>query len=166
MKYSLGISNFLEEISSLSNSIVFLYFFVLITEERLSYLSLLFFGTLHSNGNVFPFLLCFSLLFFSQLVVRPPQTAILVFCISFQVAHSKWAVSSDCCCNWDFPDSSVVKNLPAMQETQEMWVRSLGQENPPEEEMATHFSILAWKIPWTEEPGRLQSLGLQRGRYD
>ena len=50
---------------------------------RLSYLSLLFFGTLHSNGNIFPFLLCFSLLFISQLFVRPPQTTILPFCISF-----------------------------------------------------------------------------------
>ena len=50
---------------------------------RLSYLSLLFFGTLHSNGCIFPFLLCLSLLFFSQLFVRPPQTTILPFCISF-----------------------------------------------------------------------------------
>ena len=50
---------------------------------RLSYLSLLFFGTLHSNGYIFPFLLCFLLLFFSQLFVRPPQTVIFLFCISF-----------------------------------------------------------------------------------
>ena len=130
MKYSLGISNFLEEISSLSHSVVFLYFFALITVAaaakslqscqtlcdpidaapqsppslgfsrqeygsgaplpslidrwgRLSYLSWLFFGTLHSNGNIFPFLLCFSLPVFSQLFIRPPQTAILLFCISF-----------------------------------------------------------------------------------
>ena len=55
-----------------------------------------------------------------------------------------------------------VKNLPAMQETQETQVQSLGQENPLEEEMATHSSILAWSISWTEEPGRLQSKGLQR----
>ena len=48
-----------------------------------------------------------------------------------------------------------VKNLPAMQETQEMRVRSLGQEDPLEKGMATHFSILAWRIPWTEEPGKL-----------
>ena len=77
MKCSLGISNFLKEISSLSHSVVFLYFFVLITKEG----SLLFFGILHSNGYIFPFLLW--LLFFSQLFVRPPQTAILPFCISF-----------------------------------------------------------------------------------
>ena len=51
-----------------------------------------------------------------------------------------------------------VKKLPAMQET---WVRSLGQEDPLEEEMATHSIILAWRIPWTEEPGRLQSMGSQ-----
>ena len=49
-----------------------------------------------------------------------------------------------------------VKNLPAMQKTQEMWVRSLGLEDPLEEEMATHPSILAWEIPWTEEPGRVK----------
>ena len=53
----------------------------------------------------------------------------------------------------------TVKNLPAMQETQ---VRSLGQEAPIEEAMTTHSGVLAWKIPWTEEPGRLQSTGSQR----
>ena len=51
-----------------------------------------------------------------------------------------------------------VKNLPAMQET---WVRSLGREDSLEKEMATHPSILAWRIPWTEEPGGLQSMGSQ-----
>ena len=56
-----------------------------------------------------------------------------------------------------------VKNLPAMQE---MWVQSLGQEDPLEEEMATHSSILSWKIPWTEEPGRLQSKQSQRAAHD
>ena len=53
----------------------------------------------------------------------------------------------------------MVKNLPATQETQ---VQSLGQEDPLEEGMATHSSILAWRIPWTDEPGRLQSMGSQR----
>ena len=53
-----------------------------------------------------------------------------------------------------------------MQETQEMWVLSLGQEDPPEEGMATESSFLAWRIPWTEGPGRLQSIGLQRVRHD
>ena len=56
-----------------------------------------------------------------------------------------------------------VKFLPAMRETQ---VRSLGLEDPLEKEMATHSSILAWKIPWTEEPGGLQSLGSQRVGHD
>ena len=59
-----------------------------------------------------------------------------------------------------------VKNLPAVQETKEMRVWSLNLEDPLEEEMAAHSSILAWKIPWTEEPGRLQSMGLQRVRRD
>ena len=56
-----------------------------------------------------------------------------------------------------------VKKPPAMQETQ---VRSLGWEDPQEEEMATHSSILSWKISWTEEPGGLQSMGSQRVRHD
>ena len=57
----------------------------------------------------------------------------------------------------------VVKNQPASQEA---WVLSLGREDPLEKEMATHSSILAWRIPWTEKPGRLQSMGLQRVRHD
>ena len=56
-----------------------------------------------------------------------------------------------------------LKCLPPMRET---WVRSLGQEDPLEKEMATHSSILAWRIPWTEEPGRLQSTGSQRVGHD
>ena len=60
-----------------------------------------------------------------------------------------------------FPGGSVVRNLPAVQETQETWVRSLGQEDPVEEAMTTLSSILAGKISWTEEPGRLQFMGLQ-----
>ena len=55
--------------------------------------------------------------------------------------------------------AQTVKRLPAMWETQ---VQSLGREDPLEKEMAAHCSILAWKIPWTEEPGRLQSMGSQR----
>ena len=57
----------------------------------------------------------------------------------------------------------MVKHLPTMRET---WVRSLGQEDPLEKEMATHSSTLAWKIPWTEEHGRLQSMGSQRVGHD
>ena len=56
-----------------------------------------------------------------------------------------------------------LKHLLAMQET---WVLSLGQEDPLEKEMATHSSILAWRIPWTEEPGGLQSTGSQRVKHD
>ena len=57
----------------------------------------------------------------------------------------------------------MVKCLPATPET---WVLSLGREDAQEKEMATHSSILAWKIPWTEEPGRLQSMGSQRVELD
>ena len=59
--------------------------------------------------------------------------------------------------------SQSVKNLPAMQET---WVQSLDQEDPLEKVMATHSSVLAWRMPWTEEPGGLQSMGSQRVRHD
>ena len=58
-----------------------------------------------------------------------------------------------------------VKNLPAMQKTQETQVQSLRQEDPLEKRMATPSSILAWRIPWTEEPGGLQSMGLQRVKH-
>ena len=59
--------------------------------------------------------------------------------------------------------AQTVKRLPTMPET---WVQSLGREDPLEKEMATHSSTLAWKIPQTEEPGRLQSMGSQRVRHD
>ena len=59
--------------------------------------------------------------------------------------------------------AQTVKNLPAMWET---WVQSLGWEDPLKKEMATHSSILAWRSPWTEEPGRLQPMGMQRVVYD
>ena len=59
--------------------------------------------------------------------------------------------------------AQTVKRLSTMRET---WVQSLGREDPLEKEMATHSSTIAWKIPWMEEPGRLQSMGLQRVGYD
>ena len=59
--------------------------------------------------------------------------------------------------------AQMVKSLPAVWET---WVRFLGQEDPLEKKMATHSRILAWKIPWMEEPGGLQSMGLQRVGHD
>ena len=72
---------------------------------------------------------------------------------------SLWSLEMVCTLVRGFTSGSVVKNLPAMQET---WVQSLGGENPLEEGIATHSSILAWKIPWTEEPGGLQSMGSYR----
>ena len=60
------------------------------------------------------------------------------------------------------PCGLVVKNLPLMEEPQETQLQSMGREDPLEEGMATHSSILVWRIPWTEEPGVLQSMGLQR----
>ena len=64
---------------------------------------------------------------------------------------------------WASLVAQTVKHLPAMLET---WVRSLGREDPLEKEMATHSSILSWRIPWTEEPEGLQSIGLQRVGHD
>ena len=65
--------------------------------------------------------------------------------------------------SWASLLGQLVKNLPAMRET---WVQSLGWEDPLEKGMTTHSSILAWRIPWTEEPGRLQSMGSQRVGHD
>ena len=65
-----------------------------------------------------------------------------------------------------FPGGSAVKNLSHNAGDASDWVQSLGQENPLEKEMATHSSILAWRILWTEEPGRIQSMGSQRVGHD
>ena len=70
-----------------------------------------------------------------------------------------WGLGQDL----ETPHGSVLKNLPAIQETQ---VRSLGREDPLEKEMATHSSILAWRIPWTEEPGGMQSVESPRVKYN
>ena len=64
---------------------------------------------------------------------------------------------------WGVPGGSAVKNMPAKQET---WVRSLGGEDPLDEEMATYSSILAWRTPWPEQPGKPQSMGSRRIRHD
>ena len=64
--------------------------------------------------------------------------------------------------SWASLVAQMVKNLPAAQET---WVLVLGQEDPREKGLAIYYSILAWRIPWTEEPGGLQSMGLQRVRH-
>ena len=65
-------------------------------------------------------------------------------------------------CQGGFLGGAVVKNLHAVHKSQETQVQSLGREDPLEEEMATHYSILAWEIPWTEEPSRLQSMESQK----
>ena len=79
-------------------------------------------------------------------------------------AHHKACGTRDSTCTfWGFLVAQTVKNLPTMQET---LVQSLGQEDPLAKEMATHSSILFWRIPWSEEPGGLQSMGSQRVRYD
>ena len=76
----------------------------------------------------------------------------------------RWAPHTECCGrNVPMAKSQTVKNLPARQET---WVQFLGWEDPLEKGMATHSSILAWRIPWTEESGGLQSVGLHRVRQD
>ena len=78
--------------------------------------------------------------------------------------HDYWKNHSfDCLDLWASLVAQMVKNLPAVQET---WVQFLGWEDLLEKGMATHSSIFAWRIPWTEEPGRLQSMGLQRVRHD
>ena len=124
MKCSLGISNFLEEISSLSHSIGFLYFFALICREG-------FF---------------ISPCYFLELCIQMGISFLYSFTFSL-----------------DFPVAQMVNNLPVRQETR---VQSLGWEVPLEKAMVIHSSILAWRIPWTEKPGGLQSMGLQRVGHD
>ena len=65
-------------------------------------------------------------------------------------------------CQCDFPGSASAKESACQSRRHETWIRSLGREEPLEKEMATHSNILAWKLPWTEEPGGLQSMGSQR----
>ena len=82
-----------------------------------------------------------------------------------------WNFLSNHWCTWVYPlkigpGGAVVKNPPASSGGTETWVQSLGWEDNLEKEMATHSSILAWKIPWTEEPGGLQSMGSQRVGHD
>ena len=69
-------------------------------------------------------------------------------------------------CDTGFPSGSVVKSLPAVQELHETQVQSLGREDALEKDVATYSSVLAWRSPWTEEPGGLWSMGLQRVGHD
>ena len=71
-----------------------------------------------------------------------------------------------CCGPWASSASLVVQRVKFLPEMQETWVRSLGQEDLLEKEMATHSSVLAWKTPWMEQPGRLESMGSQRVGHD
>ena len=174
MKCSLGISNYLEEISSLSPVYCFPLFLCFDHWGRLSVLSLLFFGTLHSDGFIFCFVLWRLLLFFSQLLVRPPQTTILPFCISFS-----WGWSGSLPPVQDHEPGCVV--LPALYQT-EFLESSSGiasvsffffncfnyfhcdfnfcfPSDKLEKVIVTHSSTLAWKIPWMEESDRLQFVG-------
>ena len=75
------------------------------------------------------------------------------------VENATWKLTHGLATPLPFLVAQMIKNLPAVQET---WVRSLGWKDPLEKKMATHSSILAWRIPWTEEPGGLESTGSQR----
>ena len=77
------------------------------------------------------------------------------------IDHKSQSIASPHPCPWGFPEAQLVKNLPALKEMQETSVPSLGWEDPLEEAMATNSYILAWEIPWTEEPG-----GSQRAQHD
>ena len=102
------------------------------------------------------------------------ENAFLSFNFPFSLMHTGASFSSQnhhigseyFLCHHILLQSSGKKSRPEMQELQETWVRSLGQEDPLEEAMATQSSILAWSISWAEEPGRLQSKGSQRVRHD
>ena len=78
--------------------------------------------------------------------------------LTLSLSSSSTVILVVLCDTWASLVAQTVKNPPAMRET---WVQSLGQEDPLEKEVATHSSILAWQIPWTEEPGGLQSMGLE-----
>ena len=84
-------------------------------------------------------------------------------CVQLKVAKELKMSAHICVYIWASLMAQMVKNLPAMRETQ---VQSLGWDDPLEKGMATHSSILAWRISWSEDPGRLQSLGSQRFRYN
>ena len=97
--------------------------------------------------------LCFKLKDLGQIIQTFPSLYFLVYDV-----HSQTFINASCC--WASRGVLVIKKtrLP-VQEMQETWVQALGGEDPLEEGKATHSSVLAWRIPWTEEPGRLQSMG-------
>ena len=75
-------------------------------------------------------------------------------------------VTESLCCRGATSTTLVVQMVKTLPATRETWVESLGGEDPLEKGMATHSSVLAWRVPWTEQPGRLPSMGLQRVRLD
>ena len=83
-------------------------------------------------------------------------------CFYFMLSIEKWNIFCLIHFHFHFCTSLVAQAVKHLLTTWEAWVRSVGREDPLEKDMATHSSTLAWKIPWTEEPGRLQSTGLQR----
>ena len=95
------------------------------------------------------------------LLLRSPASPTLLNPVLNDHSPSPWPIRVIYHSKWNFPDGSAIKNPLAMQESWETWVWSLSWEDHLEKEMETHSSILAWRIPWTEEPGRLQSMGLQ-----
>ena len=105
-----------------------------------------------TNGKEFILFIFHSLLNFVS-----PIFSITMTCCKYLISIHLWHASQV---------ALVVKNLPAKPGDIEMWVWSLGEEDPLEKEMATHSSILAWRIPWTEEPSGLQSMGSQRVGHD
>ena len=91
------------------------------------------------------------------------SVCVCVYNISLCIEYSNSVTLVMCLPIIYFPVAQMVKRLPTMREN---WLRSLGWEDPLAKEMATHSSILAWKIPWMEEPGRLQCMGSQRVTHD
>ena len=79
---------------------------------------------------------------------------------------NRYEMFTSICEQYQLPSGSAIENPPAIQKSQEMRVRSLGQEDPLEEGMATHSSIVSWRISWTEEPGGLRSIGSHRLRHN
>ena len=110
-------------------------------------------------GISFPFA---SLLFLAQWVKNPPAIAEDPGSISGSGRSAGEGMGYPLQYSWASLVAQVIKNPPATWET---WVRSLGQEDPLEKGMATQSNLLAWRTPWTEEPGRLQSLGSQRVKH-
>ena len=163
MKCSFGISDFLEEISSLSHSVVFLYFFAVIAEEGFLISSCYSLELCIQMLIIFPLLLCFLLLFFSQLFGRPPQTAILLFCISFPWGWS-WSLSLATSCE-------ELTHWERLWYWEGLGVGGEGDNRGWDGRMAsltrwTWVSVNSGSWWWTGRPGVLRFMGSQRVRHD